>query len=132
MEGNCPECDFIAVNLPVRGHGTEAAAAHGFQECPFGGNRVKGLAMIQPFADVFDSLVLLANFQADRALADAGQHQIQVQHGGQQPFRHSLRVCNQFAIRLDFEMETGQAGQGQDSGIELILLGDFLQPGEVG
>ena len=50
------------------------------------------IEMVEAFANGGDALVLIANFNADRALADAWQHDIGIKNCGQQPVRHRIAM----------------------------------------
>lgn len=73
-EGDGAEFEFVAFNLGVGGNGELAAAAHAFEEGAFGKNALQGVIVVEPGANFGQARIVLANFNANSGLADAGEH----------------------------------------------------------
>jgi len=84
--------------------------------------------MVEPLADSGQALVVRANLKAQRALAGARQHLLQVKDRRPQAVRH--RVALEPAIRADAEVKPGQAGQRQHGRVQLRPFGQPLQAGD--
>ena len=116
-----------AHNVGISGDRALAAAAHGGEESALGGHTTQRGGMIQAGADAGGAGVLGADFEAHGALANAGEHDLEVQNAGENPGRDAL--AGNLAIGPDGKFQTTQAGGGEDGPIKFGLIGQLLHTG---
>lgn len=124
-EGDGAEPEMVLDDLGAGGDGALATAAHGAEEGAFGGDGLVCVVVVEACADGLEAFVVGADFDADGALADAGQHEVEGEDGGEESVRDG--VADESALGGDLEVESGQAGQCEDGGVEGVAGGEFFE-----
>src|SRR5713101_4762476 len=78
-EGNRAQPEDLLEQHGTRGDGELAAAPHRFEKGAFGSDALFGFEMVQPRADGLRARILFPDLDAQRRLANAGKHLLQLQ-----------------------------------------------------
>ena len=81
--------------------------------------------MIQPLAELGDALVVFADLDADRALANARQHFAGFDDRRAGAIWHGVAL--EQTVLADSEVEPAQPGVGQNGGVDLRVNGEFVE-----
>ena len=81
--------------------------------------------MVQPLAQLGQALVVFADLDADRPLANAREHVAWLDDGRAGAVRHG--VAAQQTVRADLEIEPPQPGVSQDGGVYFWVDGQFVE-----
>ncbi len=116
---------FLAAHLGVCGDRALAAATHCAQKRPLGLGTNLRVEVVQPLAELGNALVVFADLNADRPLANARQHLARLDDRCAGAVRHG--VAPEQTIFADLEVEPPQPGVRQNGGVDSRIDGEFVE-----
>src|SRR5689334_15006189 len=91
-KGKSAHMKLLTNYFRIRSNRTLTSTTHRSEESALSGNALERVVMVEALAERRDSLILLPDFDTDRALSDTGQHYVRIQNRRQQPVRHSIAL----------------------------------------